>query len=126
MSAMPPPPPPGQQPPGQQPPGQSPYGQQPYGYQPYGASRAIEHPQGTTVLVMGILSIVVCGVLGPIAWGMGNKAMREMDANPQITYSNRSNVNAGRICGIVGTVLMVLGILAFIVVIAAASSMSTT
>ncbi len=121
MSAMPPPPPPGQQPPGQQPPGQ-----QPYGYQPYGASRAIEHPQGTTVLVMGILSIVVCGVLGPIAWGMGNKAMREIDANPQITYSNRGNVNAGRICGIVGTVLMVLGILAFIVVIAAASSMSTT
>ena len=110
MSAMPPPPP---------------GGPNPYGQQPYGAVRPTEHPQGTTVLVMGILSIVVYGVLGPIAWSMGNKAMREMDANPLVTYSNRGNVNAGRICGIVGTVLMVLGILAFIVVIAAASSINT-
>ena len=118
---MPPPPPPG----GPKPYGQQPPGQPPYGYQPYGAGRPTEHPQGTTILVLGILSIVVCGVLGPFAWSMGTKAMREMDANPQVPYSNRGNVNAGRICGIVGTVLMVLGILGFILVIAAASSINT-
>ena len=46
----------------------------PYGYQPYNPGRSAEHPQGTTILVLGILSIVVCGLLAPVAWGMGNKA----------------------------------------------------
>lgn len=122
MSALPPPPPPG----GSNPYGQQPQGGPPYGYQPYGAGGQVEHPQGTTILVLGILSIVVCGVLGPFAWSMGNKAMREMAANPQAFYSNRGNVNAGRICGIVGTVLMALGIAAFVLFVVAAASISTT
>ncbi len=118
MSALPPPPPGGPNPYGQQP-------QQPYGYQPYGPGAQPEHPQGTTILVLGILSLVVCGVLGPFAWSMGNKAIREMDANAQVTYSNRGNVSAGRICGIIGTVLMAVGIVATIVVIAAAASIGS-
>ena len=118
MSAMPPPPPPSGPPP---PPG----GAAPYGYQPYGARAQPEHPQGTTILVLGILSLVACGILGPVAWSMGNHAIREMDANTQVTYSNRGNVSAGRICGIVGTVLMAVGIVATIVVIAAATSIGS-
>ncbi|HEY3482639.1 MAG TPA: hypothetical protein VGL02_27450 [Streptomyces sp.] len=54
MSYQPPSYPPG-------PPG-PPYG---YGYPPPGYG--VEHPQGTTVLVLGILSLVICGVLGPFA-----------------------------------------------------------
>ena len=41
-----------------------------------------QHPQGTTILVLGILSLVVCGILGPFAWSMGNKALREINADP--------------------------------------------
>ena len=118
MSALPPPPPGGPNPYGQQP-------RQPYGYQPYGAGAQAEHPQGTTILVLGILSLIACGILGPIAWSMGNHAIREMDANTQVTYSNRGNVSAGRICGIVGTALMAVGIVATIVVIAAATSIGS-
>ena len=75
---------------------------------PYGGTR--EHPQGTLILVLGILSILCCGILGPVAWVMGNNAINEIDQNPA-GYSNRGQVQAGRICGIVGTVLWALGIL---------------
>lgn len=77
--------------------GQPPY--YPYGY-------GIEHPSGMTVLVLGILGIAVCQLLGPFAWSIGNKALREIDANPAV-YSNRGMVQAGRICGIVGTAILV-------------------
>lgn len=68
------------------------------------------HPKGTTILVLGILSIVCCGPLGIAAWLMGNSAQQEIDANPG-AYSNAGSVQAGRILGIVGVVLTVLGVL---------------
>lgn len=71
------------------------------------------HPQATTVLVLGILGIVACGVLAPVAWYMGSKAMTEINANPA-GYSGQSEVSTGRILGIVGTVLLVLMVLFFI------------
>jgi len=72
-----------------------------------------EHPAGTTVLVLGILSLVICGVLGPFAWAKGNAAKREMDATPGVEWTNRGSINAGRICGIIASVLLILSILAF-------------
>lgn len=110
------PPPPGY---GQQPPG---YGQQPgYGQPPYGAyaSGQIEHPQGTTILVMGILGIVLCPILAPVAWVMGNTAIREIDAQPG-RYSNRGVVQAGRLCGMIYTGFVLLMIVGAFVLIALA------
>ena len=86
--------------------------------------QAREHPQGTTILVLGILSLAICGLLGPFAWSMGNKALREMDANSGL-WSNRGNVTAGRICGIISTCLLALGIVAVILFVALASSSRT-
>jgi hypothetical protein len=82
--------------------------------QPWGFTQAREHPQGTTVLVLGILSLVVCQVLGPFAWKIGNAALRDMNAQPDVTWSNRGNITAGRILGIVSTVLMLVGIAFFV------------
>ena len=76
-----------------------------------------EHPRGTLILILGILSIVCIQLLGPVAWVMGNGALREIDANPG-AYSNRGTVNAGRICGIIGTIVHVLGVVAWIFVLA--------
>lgn len=67
-----------------------------------------DHPDGTTVLVLGILGVVVCGVLAPIAWVKGRRAQREIDAHPGVLWTNASAVTAGRICGIVGTALACL------------------
>jgi hypothetical protein len=94
--SMPPPPPPG-----------SAYGA-PYGSAPQA------HPRGVIILVLGILSLFFCGiVLGPIAWIMGNNALAEIDRNPA-AYTNRGLVQAGRVIGIIGTVLGALGILLLI------------
>ena len=116
MSYQPPSYPPG--PPG--PPG-PPYG---YGYPPPGYG--VEHPQGTTVLVLGILSLVVCGILGPFAWSMGNRALREIDAAPPGYFRNRGNVAAGRICGIVATVLLIVSIFVLILIFGVLASVSTS
>ncbi|MBN2624713.1 MAG: hypothetical protein JXA83_15150, partial [Acidimicrobiales bacterium] len=83
-----------------------------------------EHPQGTTILVLGILSLVVCSLLGPVAWVMGNNALAEIDRNPT-AYTNRSSVQAGRICGIVSSCLMILGVVIFVIAMIAAASAST-
>lgn len=100
------------------------YGEAPYGYG-YGYPQPRNHPQGTTVLVLGILGLVFCQILGPIAWVMGNTAMREIDANPA-AYSNRGSVQAGRICGMVATALIVLSFLAVVMVFALAASAGTS
>ncbi|MFN8019507.1 MAG: DUF4190 domain-containing protein [Acidimicrobiales bacterium] len=96
----------------------SPYGPTP-GYGPGwggGAPLAqIDHPQGTTVLVLGLLGIFCCGLLAPFAWVQGNGAIREIDRNP-VRYRNRGTVQAGRILGIIGTGILALNILAFVVV----------
>jgi hypothetical protein len=64
---------------------------------------------------------VVCGLLGPFAWIMGNNALREMDDSGGV-WSNRGNVTAGRICGIISTCLLAFGIVLGIILVAAAAS----
>jgi hypothetical protein len=93
---------------------------------PYGGMQ-IEHPKGTTVLVLGILGLVICGLIAPFAWVQGNQAIAEIDRNP-MAYSNRSTVQIGRILGIVGSCLAVVQVLFFvlwIIAVAAASSGTT-
>jgi len=76
-----------------------------------------EASQATTVLVLGILAIVVCQILGPFAWSMGNKELEAIDSGRR-PPEGRANANAGRILGIVGTVLLGLGLLGILIVVA--------
>lgn len=77
----------------------------------YGGGYAQPHPRGTTVLVLGILSIFCFGIiLGPIAAIMGKNALDEIDANPQ-AYTNRGQVQAGMFLGILGIVLWAGGLI---------------
>ena len=111
MSSYPPPP--------EQP---NPYGQQPnpYGGPPGGG---VDHPRGTTVLVLGILSLVCCGLFTGIpAIIMGKSALEEIDRAPG-SYGNRSSVKAGYICGIIGTALSALGIVLNVILLAAGASL---
>jgi len=99
------------------------YPAQPYAYPPR------DHPSSTTVLVLGILGLVVCQVLSPFAWVMGNRVVREIDASAG-RLGGRSMANAGRICGIIGTILigvgLLFGVLALAFVLIAATSSSTS
>ncbi|MEV0612620.1 DUF4190 domain-containing protein [Nonomuraea sp. NPDC050404] len=78
----------------------------------------LSHPNGATILVLGILSLVVCQILGPFAWSMGNKALQEIDASGQ-HYENRGQIQAGKICGIISSVMMIAtigGMLLFVAI----------
>ncbi|WP_225726046.1 MULTISPECIES: DUF4190 domain-containing protein [unclassified Nocardia] len=83
-----------------------PYGQQPYGYPAY-YQRPPDHPQTTTIMILGILGVVMCQALSPIAWVMGRRALAEIDASGG-AIGGRSNVQIGYICGIIGTILLIL------------------
>ncbi len=82
---------------------------------PSGTGAYPEASQATTILVLGILGIVVCGILAPFAWSMGNKELAAIDSGRR-PPEQRSTANAGRILGIVGTVLLGVAILLVIFV----------
>jgi hypothetical protein len=115
----------------------SPYGQGEapagYGYAaPYGYGAAPQnHPSATTALVLsliGLAGIVFCFgltlVLSPFAWRIGASAVREIDAS-QGRLGGRDQANAGRIMGIIGTVLLALGILLVLGLVALLAAGST-
>jgi uncharacterized membrane protein YjgN (DUF898 family) len=105
---QPPTPPPGQPPYGDYPPNQ--YGQPQFGFaQP-------DHPQAVLVLILGILGLVMCQVISPVAWVMGNRVVAEIDASGG-RIGGRGTANAGRICGMVGTGLIALSLLVILAVV---------
>ena len=73
-----------------------------------------EASQSTTILVLGILGLVLCQVLGPIAWVMGNKELEAIDSGRR-PPENRGTANAGRILGIIGTIFLAIGVIGLII-----------
>jgi hypothetical protein len=60
------------------------------------------------ILVLGILSLVTgpcAAILGPIAWIMGKNDLKEMAAGT-MDRSGEGATNAGRICGMIATILV--------------------
>ncbi len=80
------------------------------------------HGRGLASMVLGIISLVLCfgygvGLFGsPVAWWLGAKALKEIDAAPG-QYSGRGFAQTGQILGIVGTVLLGLFLLAVLVIL---------
>ena len=92
-----------------------PYGQQspmPYGQQPYGAPPQ-EHPQGTLILIFGILGIFIT-IFAPIAWYLGNKAKKDIQTSG-IQYSNEQNISIGRMLGKIFTIIAIISIVFVII-----------
>ena len=113
---------PGQYPQGSEQPGQyaggqpAPYGQQsamPYGQQPYTMPPMQEHPQGTMILIFGILGIFIT-IFAPIAWYLGNKAKQDVQTSG-IQYSNEQNISIGRMLGKVFTIIAIVSIVLVII-----------
>ena len=86
------------------------------------APAGLKPHRGAVVLTLGILGIAVCFICGIIAWVMGKNDLKEMDAGV-MDPSGRDLTNAGRICGMIGTILacvwvglyLTLGLVAFLV-----------
>lgn len=93
----------------------APYGYAPSGYAPYGYAPRQTHPQATTAMVLGILSLVVCGLLGIPAVVIGNRVRREIQASGG-RLDGESSARTGVICGWVGLALTAIGVLALFAV----------
>lgn len=75
---------------------------------------AAKSGQGTLILILGILGIIACGIFTAIpAWIMGNNALKAIDSGYG-DPNERSMVQIGRILGMIGTALFVLGVLFWI------------
>lgn len=121
-------PPPGEQPPhasqpnwgSAYPPPPGSYPAPPPGYGPYQGPP--KHPNATTSMVLGIVSVaggIMCWLplfLSPVAWIMGAKAVREIDAS-RGAQTGRGEAVAGKVLGIVGTVLLVLALAGIVLLI---------
>jgi hypothetical protein len=107
-----------------------PYGQQspmPYGQQqqPYTMPPTQEHPQGTLILIFGILGIFIT-IFAPIAWYLGNKAKKDVQTSG-IQYSNEQNISIGRMLGKIFTIIAIISIVFVIILwIVIAIAASTT
>lgn len=86
----------------------------------YGVPPAYVYPSRSgTILVLGILSLVICGLLGPIAWSMGNEELRRIDRG-EAPPSGRGNAQAGQICGMIASIFLIIGGVALLFLVAAA------
>ena len=67
--------------------------------------------QAITSLILGILSIVTCcGILGPIAWYLGNQELKAIQEG-RSPAAGEGVAKAGKILGMIGTLLMVVWLL---------------
>jgi hypothetical protein len=71
--------------------------------------------RGSSVLVYGILGVVLCQLLAIAAWRMGNDDLRDMDSG-LMDPSGRDLTKAGRILGMVGTVVLVFQLAIMLIV----------
>jgi len=85
-------------------------------------------PNATAALVLGIIAIPACCfygifglVFGVIAWILSAGDMKKYQLNPGLyTESSYKNAKAGKICGMIATILSALFIVIFILIIAGA------
>lgn len=73
-------------------------------------------PEGAaTIFVLGLLGLLICGPLGTIAWIMGNSYLERCRS---LRIEPDSLAVAGRIMGILVSVLMGLGLLVMLGILA--------
>ena len=72
--------------------------------------------RGVIILVFGILGLVACQLFGVAAWVMGNQDLREMDAG-WMDPSGRDMTNAGRICGMIASALLIIPVIFILVML---------
>lgn len=69
--------------------------------------------RGVMVLVFGILGLVVCGLLGIVAWVMGKRDL-DLIRRGLMDKEGEPLTKVGYILGIVGTILFLIWLLFFV------------
>ncbi|MBH0778526.1 DUF4190 domain-containing protein [Nocardia bovistercoris] len=76
----------------------------------------VEHPNATAVLILGALSILCCGIAGPVAWALGRRALDQIEESGG-GYGGRAQVLVGYVLGVIGTILMIIMAIFFILIL---------
>ncbi|TYL45810.1 DUF4190 domain-containing protein [Nocardioides sp. BGMRC 2183] len=82
---------------------------------PYGPPP--DHPEASKILILGILGFALCQVISPFAWTMGNRVKQEIETSGG-RWGGQQYVTVGRILGIVGSVMLLVGLLAMVAYVA--------
>src|SRR3954447_2217469 len=93
--------------------GSPPYGQQPaYGSAPYPGDAGMyrEPSQAVLALVVAIVGLVAFQLISPVAWVLANREIKGIDEGSR-NPNNRGMAVAAKIIGIIGSVLLLLGVL---------------
>jgi hypothetical protein len=64
--------------------------------------------KATTALILGILGILCCSIVAPVAWVLGSQELKDIAAG-RSSAAGEGLAKAGKILGIIGTVLLILG-----------------
>ena len=108
---------------GSQPPPGAPYGQPPFPGYGYGYAPPPKHPEASAALAWGLVALIggmACYLpflVAPVAWAKGRRVVREIDASP-VPQAGRSEAQTGMVLGIIGTVLLLLGLLSIVGLVA--------
>ena len=104
------------------------YGGQPaYGTAPYPGESAMyrEPSQAVLALVVAIVGLVAFQLISPVAWVLANREIQGIDEGRR-NPTNRGMAVAAKVLGIIGTVLLVLGVLIFLIVVVGLFAASTS
>ncbi|MHC4159933.1 MAG: DUF4190 domain-containing protein [Planctomycetota bacterium] len=88
-------------------------------------SQPLSPHRGTLILVFGILSIVCCLIFGIVAWVMANKDLSEMAAG-RMDPSGEGMTKAGKICGIIGIALQIVGLVIQLIIMILGAGIAAT
>jgi hypothetical protein len=96
--------------------GTAPYPQPTYGSAPYPGDAGMypEPSQAVLGFVLGLVGLVAFQLLGPFAWVVSNREIQGIDQGRR-NPANRGLAVAGKVLGIITTVLLALGVLILIV-----------
>ncbi|MFQ5525009.1 MAG: hypothetical protein ACE5GX_01980 [Thermoanaerobaculia bacterium] len=78
--------------------------------EPVSGSAPATSNKPTIALILGILGIICCGLLAPVAWYIGSQELKAIAAGAA-PAAGEGLAKAGMILGIIGTILLVLTLL---------------
>jgi hypothetical protein len=83
---------------------------------PFSAGIASKKASGRAVtsLVLGILGLTCCGIMAPIAWILGSMELKDIGSGLS-SSAGKGYATAGKILGIIGTILIILSMVFAIV-----------
>ena len=118
--------------------GQAPYGQPAYGNPPYGqhpgygtapypgeAGMYREPSQAVLALVVALVGLVAFQIISPVAWVLANREIEGIDQGRR-NPANRGMAVAAKVCGIIGTVLLIVGVLIMVIVLVGLFAVSSS